>query len=70
LADDAPFALVLRIVIGQTLTDCFAVTNDVVGSEVLEILGLLDGITLAGKGSGCNSRAKASTSLVKEKNLF
>jgi hypothetical protein len=70
LANDAPFALILRIVIGQTLTDGFTITNDVIGSEVLEILSLLDGISLAGKGSRCNSRAKASTSLIKKKNLF
>lgn len=64
LAHDAPFALVRRKVFGQQVADCFAVTDNVVGTEVLQVFSLLDGITLAGQGRGGDSRAQASATLV------
>lgn len=51
LADDAPFALVLRILLCQAMTDSFTVADDVVCAEFLEILGLFDCVPLTSKGS-------------------
>jgi hypothetical protein len=48
LTDNAPFALILRVILGQTFTNGFAIINDAVCAELFQVFSLLDGITVAG----------------------
>lgn len=70
LADDAPSALILREIFGQTLPNSFTITDDIVCTEVLQVLGLLYRIPLASKGACSNGRAQASTSLIEKEDLL
>jgi hypothetical protein len=69
LPKNTPSTLVGWIILGQYIADCLTVTHNVVRAEVLEILCLLDCITLASKCSRCDGRAEASSSLVQKQHL-
>lgn len=64
LSDDAPFALLFGIVGRKTTSNRLAVTNDVVCTEMLQILRLLNCIALQGEGTSRDGRAETRATLV------
>lgn len=64
LPDDTPFAILFGVVGGQTAPDRFAVPDNVVRTEMLQVLGLLYCIPLQRKGASCDSRTETSATLV------
>ena len=55
LPDNAPFALAFGIVGSETASDRFAVPDNIIRAEMLQVLGLLDCVSLQSKGASRDS---------------
>lgn len=66
LTHDAPFAFILGIVRGQTFANGLAVSDDVVSTEVLEILGFFDSVAVASQSTSGDCRAETCSSLIQQ----
>jgi hypothetical protein len=64
LADDTPFALLLGVVGSEASTDSFAVTDNIIRPEMLQVLGLFHCIALKRESPGRYRRAHACATLV------
>lgn len=47
LADNAPFALILGIILGQAFTNSFTVIDNAVCAEILQVFCLFNGVAVA-----------------------
>ena len=64
LANNTPFLLILRIIRSKTLANSLTVTDNIVSPEVLQILSLFDGISLARESSRGDCGAETGATLV------